>query len=148
MRRPVLAGGIVKLPSGRGWIVCGEALEAEEGPETGFGKVRVGQVVQKAFALFTADGLTFSDPVLVARDPTNRTYYWDQRGAAATAEPAGSGLDLVHAFWTHDADTATDMDIHLSFGSSDSRTWQKPHSTGLVGQIAQPISLADGRRSS
>ena len=103
MRRPVLAGGIVTLADGR-LVICGEALEVEEpGPE-GFGGVRAGDVVQKAFVVLSSDaqGLSFGQALTVARDPQDETYYWDQR---VYALPSGArsrwpSTDLVHAFWT------------------------------------------------
>ena len=42
-------------------------------------------------------GETFPEFHLVARDPRNETYYWDQR-LATTSEPGG----YVGLFWTHD----------------------------------------------
>eukprot|EP01050_Picozoa_sp_SAG11_P026604 SAG11_NODE_6432_length_1314_cov_2.776132_1_plen_377_part_10 len=160
MRRPVLAGGIIALGGGR-LAVCGESLEVEVAGPEGFGRVRDGHAVQKAFVVISLDdGRTFGQPLTCARDPRDETYYWDQRVCTvptllAAANAAGTPPqqpDLLHAFWTHDAGTGVDKPIHLARGfvaAGDSGEcefrWEEPFSTGLVGQIAQPLVLTDGR---
>jgi hypothetical protein len=93
------------------------------------------------FRLSHDEGRTFEEPILVARDPGNRRYYWDQRWCAA---PGPHGF--LALFWTHDVAAKCDLNIHLLRGSAgDSSGYAVPVDTGLVGQIAAPLLLKDGR---
>jgi BNR repeat protein len=82
------------------------------------------------------DGASWTDDVLVARDPSNAIFYWDQR---LDAHPEDGRL--VNMFWTHLPAEGRDIDIHIAWGTPDGRTWTDPVGTGLPGQHCQPISL-------
>ncbi len=88
----------------------------------------------------TDDGRTWPTDVLVAHHPADALYYWDQR-----LETHPLDGRLVNMFWTHDPVAASDVDIHVSWGTPDGRTWTVPERTGLPGQHCQPISLGGDR---
>jgi hypothetical protein len=88
----------------------------------------------------TDGGRTWSSDVLVAHHPADARFYWDQR---IEAHPVDGRL--VAMFWTYDPAAAQDVDVHVSWGSADGRTWSAPTGTGLPGQHCQPISLGDDR---
>jgi hypothetical protein len=87
-------------------------------------------------------GRTFLPPWLVADDPTDRLYYWDQR-LAATDDDGG----YVALFWTHDRSAQQDLTIHLQWASlaDGDRAASTPVATSLPGQIAAPAMTSDGR---
>ena len=80
------------------------------------------------------------EPVIIASDPAHRIYYWDQRLALC----ARSGRPVA-MFWTYDRDAEDDLPIHIAWGSADGLNWEEPRSTGIAGQIPQPIPLPEGR---
>ena len=86
------------------------------------------------------DGATWTDDVLVARHPDNAIYYWDQRLATHPVDGR-----IVNMFWTHVPADGRDIDVHISWGTPDGRTWTDPVGTGLPGQHCQPISLGGDR---
>ena len=87
-------------------------------------------------------GRTFSKPLLMARDPQNRVYYWDQRLA-----PAGNRGELWALFWTHDLEQKRDLSVHLRRArlAGDELQLEPIHATTIPGQIAAPLALDDGR---
>lgn len=85
-------------------------------------------------------GKTWEGLATVARDPTGRLLYWDQRLCVVPED--GS---LVAMFWTYDREAERDTHIHIAWGSPDGKTWTKPVSTGIAGQITSPLALGDGR---
>ena len=97
-----------------------------------------------AWVLVSRDGgETFSPPQLVAQDPDNKVYYWDQRLA-----PAGRSGEFVALFWTHDRGTRRYRTVHLRHASLDTLSGIEGISireTTLPGQISAPLMLADGR---
>lgn len=95
-----------------------------------------------AWLLVSRDGgASFSQRRLVARDPHEQVYYWDQRLC-----PAGSHGQYVALFWTHDRAKKQDLRVHLKFGSlADEDESIVPVETPIPGQIAAPLLLADGR---
>ena len=96
-----------------------------------------------AWVLLSRDGgHTFSDPVLIAEDPGQRVYYWDQRLCAG----AGPG-QYVALFWTHDLDRKQDLTVHLRAGSIAGDDFESApiRATPIPGQIAAPLLLDDGR---
>ena len=94
-----------------------------------------------AYLRLSADaGRTWSDEVLVAQDPGNRIFYWDQR---LETHPADGRLVVM--FWTHDVVAGRDIDVHIAWGTSDGRSWTEPTATGVAGQHTQPISLGGDR---
>jgi hypothetical protein len=96
-----------------------------------------------AWLLVSGDGgRTFGPPLLVARHPQDRLYYWDQRLC-----PAGPRGDFIALFWTHDLEAKRDRNVHLLRGSvhdAAGRRYQ-PRETTIPGQIAAPLLLEDGR---
>jgi hypothetical protein len=77
---------------------------------------------------------------IVANDPEGRILYWDQR---LTAAP-GTG-ELIAMLWTHDRESGRDVDIHITWGTSDAQRWTPPASTGIAGQICTPLALGGER---
>ncbi|MDB5390273.1 MAG: hypothetical protein JWM11_5919 [Planctomycetaceae bacterium] len=96
-----------------------------------------------AWILVSRDGgRSFEQPLLVARDPENRVYYWDQRLC-----PAGPAGEFVGLFWTHDRAQERDLHVHLRhLKLTDSQLEVGPiQVTPIRGQIAAPLVLEDGR---
>ena len=85
-------------------------------------------------------GRTWPDFVTVARHPDNKLAYWDQRLAVHPDDGR-----LAATFWTHDFDAGVDIDIHISWGTPDGRSWTIPRATGLPGQHCQPLALGGDR---
>jgi len=86
------------------------------------------------------EGASWTDDVLVARDPANELFYWDQR-----LETHPTDGRLVNMFWTHEIGAGRDVDVRISWGTPDGRTWTDPVGTGLPGQHCQPISVGGDR---
>ncbi|HJT79520.1 MAG TPA: sialidase family protein, partial [Gemmataceae bacterium] len=96
-----------------------------------------------AWLLVSGDGgRTFGPPLLVARHPQDRLYYWDQRLC-----PAGPRGEFVALFWTHDLGAKRDRNVHLLRGSVHDAAGPRhqPRETTIPGQIAAPLLLGDGR---
>jgi BNR repeat-like domain len=90
--------------------------------------------------LFSADsGRSWPRPSVVSRDPDNRIFYWDQRPGLLAD---GSLLDL---FWTYDRAGSEYLNIHACRSHDNGRSWSDIRDTGVPGQPAAPVSLADGR---
>lgn len=77
---------------------------------------------------------------VVAHDPDGNILYWDQR--LTIAPDTG---EVIAMLWTHDRRTGRDVDIHIAYGSPDARRWSRPESTGIAGQICNPLALGGGR---
>jgi hypothetical protein len=93
----------------------------------------------RALLRFSRDGgATWTGEAVVAADPDNRLYFWDQRLAAHPAT-----RQLVAMFWTFDRVHNHDLPIHIAWGSPDGRTWTAPTQTTLDGQHCQPIALGN-----
>ncbi|MFO0901705.1 MAG: sialidase family protein [Pirellulales bacterium] len=97
----------------------------------------------RAWLLESTDGgRHFGPPQLVAFDPSERLYYWDQRLCAADRPGEFVGL-----FWTHQRAAQRDVHVHFVRGSltalGDARA--TPQETPIRGQIAAPAVLRDGR---
>ncbi|MFO0888019.1 MAG: sialidase family protein [Isosphaeraceae bacterium] len=94
-----------------------------------------------AWLLVSRDGgRSFEPPLLVARDPGSRVYYWDQRLC-----PTGSDGQFVALFWTHDRGARRDLNVHLLHGSIDQAPAapDPPQPTTIPGQIAAPARADD-----
>jgi hypothetical protein len=85
-------------------------------------------------------GATWPGFALVARHPDNALFYWDLRLAVHPTTGQFVGM-----FWTHDPGAGQDVDIHITWGSSDGRRWEAPVPTGLPGQHCQPIPVGGDR---
>lgn len=89
--------------------------------------------------MFSEDGgRTWGEPVVVAQDPTNRVFYWDQRPSVL---PDGQVLNV---FWTYDVGAAAYRNITACRSSDHGRTWSGLWDTGVPGQPAPPVPLGDG----
>ena len=84
-------------------------------------------------------GASWPEHAVVAQDPTNRVFTWDQRPGLL-----GDGT-LLDLFWTYDTATATYLPIHAAASRDNGRSWTAPWDTGLAGQPAPPLSLREGR---
>jgi len=90
--------------------------------------------------MFSRDrGRTWPLLSVAGNDPSNRMFYWDQRPGVLAD---GSILD---AFWTYDNKAAVYRNIHARRSADGGRTWSALWDTGVPGQPAQPVTLADGR---
>ncbi len=78
----------------------------------------------------------YSRPSLVGDDCI---FYWDQRPSVA---PDGGILDL---FWTYDNANAKYLNIHARESKDAGRSWSEYWDTGVTGQPAPAVFLADGR---
>ena len=85
-------------------------------------------------------GQTFERPLVVANDPANIVFFWDQR---LTVDPRNG--NLIGMFWTHDRRAGQDRNAHIAWGTPDGRTWTYPVDAGFAGQIPSPLVLLDGR---
>ena len=92
------------------------------------------------FRLSTDSGATWPEYVPVAQHPHNELFYWDLRLARHLQTN-----QWVTMFWTHQPASGRDVDIHISWGSPDARSWTTPVATGLHGQHCQPIVLGGER---
>jgi hypothetical protein len=94
-----------------------------------------------AWVLLSRDrGRTFSAPVLVARHPKDRLYYWDQRLC-----PAGPDGQFNSLIWTHERAAKRDRLVHFQSGDIENGAFYVPMETTIPGQIAAPAVLPDGR---
>jgi hypothetical protein len=123
---PALSGPTVHI-TGKGWLVPFENFQP-------------GQGTHSAHALFSSDGKSFHGIVQVARDPADRLYFFDERHAWCSKTRR-----LVAMFWTYDRTAQKDLAVHLAWGDPENLTWETPFSTGIQGQVTQPIPLPDGR---
>lgn len=96
----------------------------------------------RACLLVSADGgKTFGVPYIVAQDPKAKTYYWDQR--LCVNRKSGEYIAL---FWTHDLEKQRDLCVHACKASIDTGPGTgSVVPTNIVGQIAAPLLLEDGR---
>ena len=87
-------------------------------------------------------GETFEAPFLVAQHPEHEVYYWDERLCVG----AGGG-EFIGMFWSHDLAEKRDLTVHMRRASLDDNDFGKAPitDTGIPGQIAAPLLLADGR---
>jgi hypothetical protein len=85
-------------------------------------------------------GLTWNERRIVAADPDEQTFFWDQRIAVHPE----SG-ELVVMFWTHDREAGADIDNHIAWSAGVDAPWSRPISTGWSGQHCQPLALGGDR---
>lgn len=98
-----------------------------------------------AWVLVSNDGgRSFGTPICVARHPRDTVYYWDQRLCAGRRPGEFTAL-----FWTHDLAQQCDLSVHQLQGQLDAagrvQSLTGITDTGIRGQIAAPLRLADGR---
>lgn len=95
---------------------------------------------QKAMAFFSRDeGITWDDLTVVANGESEGIYYWDKRIIGL------GGFRLFATFWTHNSRGNKDLPIHWATSDDGGKTWIKPLSTGIEGQISCPVNLGNGR---
>lgn len=85
-------------------------------------------------------GATWPTQRLVAGDPENARWYWDQRLAVHPDDGR-----LVGMFWTRDVAAQHDLPSSIAWGAPDASSWTEPASTGLPGQHTQPVPLGGDR---
>lgn len=89
--------------------------------------------------IFSRDGgRTWPQAGIIARDARRRLIYGDPRTALL---PDGR---LIALLWAHDFVAEQDLPIHFSESHDGGLTWSAPRSTGIAGQIANPVWLGDG----
>ena len=82
-------------------------------------------------------GKTFSEPILVATDPKQEQYYWDQRICA------WGETGYLAMFWTHSRSQSKDLHVHLVKGQRGVPNRTAPSITCIPGQIAACCAAAD-----
>ncbi len=123
---PAISGPTLHLPE-QGWLVPFENFQPGSGIHT-------------ANALFSSNGETFDRLLTVAHDSQNKVYFFDARHAQSPKTGR-----LVAMFWTYNRQTEKDEDIHIAWGDPAILKWERPFSTGIRGQVCQPLPLIDGR---
>jgi len=85
-------------------------------------------------------GRTHGVPMLVADDPRDRVYYWDQRLA-----PTHHNGEFVALFWTHDRGQQQDLNVHFRRLTidGDQLRGEPMQPTSIHGQIAAPLVIDD-----
>jgi hypothetical protein len=94
-----------------------------------------------AWIIASRDGGRTGEPSrLVADDPRDLVYYWDQRLC-----PTSRDGEFVALFWTHDRAQQRDLNVHLRRLTiqRDVLHGEPVQSTSIRGQIAAPLVLDD-----
>jgi len=99
--------------------------------------------VPGAWCMLSKDGgRSFESPRTIARDPENKIYFWDQR-----LSPGRKPGEFFGLFWTYDRENQKDLEIHCIhsnlYGDPSENT--QLFTTKLIGQIAAPLLLEDGK---
>lgn len=90
---------------------------------------------EKCYVLLSFDGgRTWPEWAMVAHDHPARKFWCNRITKLASGE-------LVCASWTFDNATEQDLPLHLTYSSSDGRTWSTPVSTGIDGQVSHLLAL-------
>ena len=85
---------------------------------------------------FSSDnGKTISSPTDMVWDPNGKLNYDDPY---YTVFPDGQAVGL---YWTHQQDTEETVDVHRCVSDDNGRSWSKPESVGMLGQISVPLAL-------
>jgi hypothetical protein len=139
---------LVDLAPHRGNVITGDLLQLQDGTlalqyeawkqyhDTAPGE-------HHAALRFSHDGgRSWPTAAIVAHDDANRLLFWDQRLTVAPDDGRLFGL-----FWTHDRVAQTDVPMHSAWSMPDGRAWSMPQSLGIMGQIAAPLTLGEGRIS-
>lgn len=85
------------------------------------------------------EGKTWPQYAIAANDPNGRIWYNDVRGVVLR-----DGR-VLNFYFTFDSKKSRYLNIHQNISEDGGRTWSKPMDTGVYGQPAQPVELADGR---
>ena len=84
------------------------------------------------------EGKTWSDPIVMASDPLQEIYFWDNRVAI---DPQTGRL--VAMYWTYNTKQGIDQTISINWANSDATNWTKVQSSPLEGQIAAPLAMGE-----
>jgi len=99
-----------------------------------------GPWVHKQGMIFSSDGgRTWGKPNLIPIEIEGEPVHWDHRMVVL---PDDTVLDL---FWIDSRETRFDNWIYSLTSADFGHTWTKPTATGIRGQRAVPLVLADGR---
>jgi hypothetical protein len=128
--QPSVCAPVMKLPDGS-WAIGFETNKTWDDASKWY--------AQTCMIRSTEAGRTWRDSFRVAFDPTGRRFYWDAR---YTILRDGTIFD---SYGTFDNQTQRDVDIHTVTSRDGGRTWSKPLSTGVMGQIGVTCELSDGR---
>jgi len=94
----------------------------------------------RAMALFSRDwGKTWGEMTTVANGLDEGIYYSDQRITALDESR------LYSIFWTNNFKQNKDLPLHAVYSEDAGKTWSKPESTEIPGQVVCPLYLSDGR---
>jgi hypothetical protein len=128
-----LTGPVIQWPDGT-LAVAFESYKEAGDPAPGH---------HSAWIVVSRDGgNSFSEPLLVARHPEDRIYYWDQRLCAAP-EPGR----FAAMFWSHDLAAQKDLNVHFCTAelNQNSIVGAPPAVLPIAGQICAPLYCPDGR---
>ena len=75
---------------------------------------------------------------VIAQDPDNRVFYWDQRPSVL------KDGTLFNPFWTFDREASDYLNIHTRFSRDHGDTWSPLRDTGMPGQPGPAFLLEDG----
>jgi hypothetical protein len=125
-----ITGALLPLPGG-GWAAQFEVNKT-------YDDLRPWQHVS-ALAFSPDRGRTWSGTSDVHTDPDRRIVCWDQR---LTLLRDGTTLGV---FWTFDRATDRYLNIHARASADGGRNWGELWDTGVSGQPARAVQLADGR---
>lgn len=126
-----ITGPILVLPNGE-WIYHSEVNKHYDDAETVWHHSSV-------FMISKDQGRTWPELAVASSCPENRYFYWDQRPQLLDN---GKVLDL---FWSFDNKEAKYINIQAREFNPADRSWSEMWNTGIPGQPAPPVSLADGR---
>jgi hypothetical protein len=84
-------------------------------------------------------GRSWPDHVITSEVGDGSVFYWDQRPAVV-----GDG-ELLDLFWTFDRASGVYLNIHARRSQNQGRDWSSLWDTGVPGQPAPAVRLADGR---
>lgn len=88
---------------------------------------------------FSRDGGRSWECREIANDPSGQLFYWDARVVRMDSR------QFFAAFWTFDRVNRGDRRVHISRSHDLGRTWAIPQETHVVGQVAEPVLMRDGR---
>jgi len=94
----------------------------------------------RSMLLHSSDsGRSWAEHVVTSDDPHRQIFYWDQR-------PAVLGeAELLNLFWTFDRVNGEYLNIHARRSENNGSDWSPLWDTGVPGQPAPAVRLADGQ---
>ncbi len=85
----------------------------------------------------TDGGATWSGPIDIFHDPTDRVGFWECRVVPL------AGDVLLATCWAHDWQTDQDLPNHFAISHDAGRTWGPPAASPVRGQTGWPMRLGD-----